>query len=218
MQAIRSGTICRILGVLDALGWATCDLVGHSRGAIISTLLASAFPERIRRLVLLDAVVPEAVAAEHFPIQLRTALQDKLRLQLRPRRIFPSVAAAVASRAARGLTASAASALVERNLCECPEGVQWMTDPRLHGASAVKLTQAHLQAVLSALTMPTLLLLGQDSLGQSPQLAAYARQHIPRLTVDSMEGGHHFHMEANVAKVAERLHAFLCAAQECEIT
>jgi pimeloyl-ACP methyl ester carboxylesterase len=63
-----------IVGVLDTLGWDTCDLVGHSRGAIISTIIASAFPERVRHLVLLDAVVPEAVAAEAFPAQMRKAL------------------------------------------------------------------------------------------------------------------------------------------------
>ena len=48
-----------ILGVLEVLGWDRFDLMGHSRGAIISTLLASAFPERVQHLVLLDAVMPD---------------------------------------------------------------------------------------------------------------------------------------------------------------
>jgi pimeloyl-ACP methyl ester carboxylesterase len=200
-----------ILGVMDALGWESCDLVGHSRGAIISTLLASAFPERVRRLVLLDAVAPDAVPAQNFPNQLRKALQDKKELQARPDRVFTTSEEAVASRAARGLSSLAAATLVERNLSDCAAGVQWITDPRLRGASAMKMTEEHIQAVLNALTMPTLLLLGRDSLGRSAEAAQYAQRHIARLTVQILAGGHHFHMETGVADVALAIEQFLNA-------
>lgn len=208
-----------ILGVVDALGWQSFDLMGHSRGAIISTLLGCAFPERVRRLVLLDAVIPAAVAEEDFPQQMRKALQDKSRLETRANRVFPSLEDAVASRTERGLSSSAAKALVERNVRECPEGVKWRTDPRLRGASAVKLSEAQLQAVLQALDMPTLLLLAQPSWGQSQDMAEYAQRHISRLTVDTIKGGHHFHMEDSVDKVSQRIQQFLSAAsQEYELT
>lgn len=206
-----------ILGVLDALGWQAFDLIGHSRGAIISTLLASTFSERVRRLVLLDAVVPDAVAEEKFPLQMRTALLDKLRLQNRGDRVFSSVEEAIARRTEHGLSAEAARTLVERNLRDCPEGLRLTTDPRLRGASAVKLTEGHIRAVLAALTMPTLLLLARDSWGQSPQMADYLRRHISQLTVESIEGGHHFHMEANVAEVAQRMQQFFSTVEECEL-
>ena len=204
-----------VLGVVDALGWEEFDLVGHSRGAIISTLLASAFPERIRRLVLLDAVVPAAIAQSEFPAQMRRALQDKVRLLHRANRVFPSAEDAIASRQERGLSAAAARVLVERNLCECPQGLTWTTDPRLHGASAVKLSEAQLQAVLSALDMPTLLLLAHNG-GRAHTLAEYAERHIPHLRLDTIEGGHHFHMEDNATEVAQRMQQFLSTAAACE--
>ena len=56
-----------ILGILDALGWNYIRSLGHSRGAIIATLLASAYPERVRHLVLLDAVSPQPVEESAFP-------------------------------------------------------------------------------------------------------------------------------------------------------
>ena len=59
-----------IMGVIEQLGWQTFDLMGHSRGAIISTLLASAIPQRVKHLVLLDAVTPQAVPEKDFPKQL----------------------------------------------------------------------------------------------------------------------------------------------------
>jgi pimeloyl-ACP methyl ester carboxylesterase len=207
-----------ILGVIDALGWDSFDLVGHSRGAIISTLLASAFPERVRHLVLLDAVVPDAVAETDFPIQLHKALLDKSRLLKSSNRIFATMDAAIASRSERGLSVEVAKILVERSVRECPEGFMRTTDPRLRGASAVKLSQLQIQAVLQGLSMPTLLLLAGDAWGDSPELAAFARQHIACLTMDTIAGGHHFHMEANVAEVAQCMQQFLSAVKETECT
>lgn len=206
-----------ILGVLEALGWDTFDLMGHSRGAIIATLLASTYPERVNRLVLLDAVSPEAVAEESFPLQMRKALHDKRRLLAQTNRVFSSVDEAIAYRVERGLSAAAAKVLVERNLRVCPGGVTWTTDPRLRGASAVKLTEAQIRAVLDALKMPTLLMLAQDASRQLPELADYARRYIKHLTLQTIEGGHHFHMESSVKDIANRVEHFLSGREVVEL-
>jgi pimeloyl-ACP methyl ester carboxylesterase len=199
-----------ILGVVDALGWDTFCLLGHSRGAIISTLLASSFPERVEQLVLLDALAPGPVAEVEFPRQMRKFLLEKQHWQGREQRIFATADDAVESRTLGGLTAAAAQLLVERNLAPCAGGFSWTTDPRLRGASAVKLTAGHIQAVLEALSMPVLLLLAQrDGGAQRTQAKALAQQTIRELEVDSITGGHHFHMEACVDIVAQRITRFL---------
>ena len=66
-----------LVGVLDELGWDRFCLMGHSRGAIISCLLASTLPERVDRLVLLDAVMPAPVSEDLFPAQMRKFLNQK---------------------------------------------------------------------------------------------------------------------------------------------
>ena len=58
-----------ILGIVQQLGWSRFDLLGHSRGAIIAGLLASAFPERIKQLILLDAISPQAVPEQEDRFQ-----------------------------------------------------------------------------------------------------------------------------------------------------
>jgi len=198
-----------ILGVVDALGWDGFNLLGHSRGAIISTLLAATIPERIQRLVLLDAISPQAVADNAFPGQMRKFLQDKKRLMQREPRIFATLDDAVAARWDRGLPRAAARLIVERNLQACANGFTWTTDARLHGASAVKLTAAQNRAVLEALTMPALLLVAEEGFRHHQEAVDNALAHIDGLVLEQVVGGHHFHMEPGVETIAARIGRFL---------
>ncbi|MBE9540323.1 MAG: alpha/beta hydrolase, partial [Proteobacteria bacterium] len=118
-----------VMAVLDQLGWQQFDLIGHSRGAIISTILASAIPERINHLVLLDAVMPQAIPEEDFPRQLAKFLQDKPRRLNREARVYPSAQEAIAARSKMGLSPVAAKALARRSLVERPDGFVWASDP-----------------------------------------------------------------------------------------
>jgi pimeloyl-ACP methyl ester carboxylesterase len=47
-----------VIGLLDALGLARVDLIGHSMGGIVAYLVAQSQPERVNRLVLEDAPAP----------------------------------------------------------------------------------------------------------------------------------------------------------------
>ncbi len=198
-----------LLGVLDALGWERFSLMGHSRGAVISSLLASVIPERVERLVLLDGLAPQPVGDGEFPRQLRKFLDDKRHWQQRDNRVYTSVEAAVASRSGTSPPPAAVRLLVERNLRPCEGGYTWTTDLRLRGASAVKMTEAQIQAVLGALAMPTLLLLAEEGFGEQPGIVDRARRHIRQLEFGVVAGGHHFHMEPGAAIVAQKITAFL---------
>lgn len=207
-----------LLGILDELGWKKFDLLGHSRGAIIAALLASSFPERVNHLVLLDAVAPVAVAPEKFPGQLRKALLEKQSLLARSNRVFASVDEAVTSRTKNGLSKTAARLLVERSLRPAQAGLTWTTDPRLHGASAVKLTDAQIRAVLQGLQMPSLLVVARDNAMQQPEWAEFAQTLIEDLAVYAIDGGHHFHMESSAPELAHHIDDFLSEKGKREFT
>ena len=101
-----------------------------------------------------------------------------------------------------------------RNLQPCDAGYTWTTDPRLHSASAVKMTRAQIAAVLQSLTMPVLLMLAEsDAREKSNWMHSIAHEHINNVTVESVDGGHHFHMEEGVGMVAQRVADFLNDAQ-----
>lgn len=199
-----------LVAVIDQLGWQRFDLLGHSRGAIISAILASAIPERVKHLVLLDAVTPESKPEENFSRQLGQFLKDKPRLLQRKSRVYPSVDEAVAARAKKGLSARAAKALATRGLVEHEQGgYVWNSDPRLYGASAVKLTKGQNRAILQNLTMPTLLLQAETGLARSYGGLIDSEEETAGIHIEIMPGGHHFHMEDDAPDVAQRISRFL---------
>ncbi|KAA1188121.1 alpha/beta hydrolase [Pseudohalioglobus sediminis] len=196
----------QILGVIDQLGWQQFDLIGHSRGALIAALLAAAFPERVSHLVLLDAVAPSPLAPEEFSAQLRRFVLDKQRLLQRATRVYTSEADAVQTRVQAGLKPEAAALLVSRNLRQCDGGLTWRTDPRLRGASAVKLTVEQVETMLSSLHMPTLVVAGDDGLGAAhPDHFASLVERMPNAVLEFVPGGHHFHMEDAIITLAKKI-------------
>jgi len=199
-----------VLGIVDELGWENFSLVGHSRGAVIASLFAASYPERVQHLVMLDAVGPQPTAEDEFPAQMRRFLQDKGRLLLRENREFRSIADAVASRVETGLGQAAAALIAGRNLRPTEGGFTWTTDPRLRGASAVKLTPGQVDAVLGALIMPTLLLLAEQGHGgRYPAMQDMAQRCIPQLNLAQLPGEHHFHMETSVPELAQLILEFM---------
>jgi len=194
-----------ILAVTGQLGWSSFHLLGHSRGAIIASLFASAMGERVAKLVLLDAFSPMGAEPEDCPRQLAAYMRDKQRLLDKQSRIFVRPEDAIALRAGKGIGPAAAERIVRRNLKPCAGGWQWSTDARLQGASAFKLTAAHNAAIMSTLNMPTLLLLAEQGLAlraeDRPVTGANTR-------VETVPGGHHCHMEAATVVVAQRVQAF----------
>lgn len=203
-----------IQAVLDQLGWEQFDLLGHSRGAIISGIFASACPERVRRLVMLDSLAPMAVAESEFPKQLRKGLDDKVSYSNRKLRVFASPDIAVAARRKAGLGETAARLIAQRNLRPCDGGYCWSTDPRMQAASPVKLTQGQVNAVLGALTMPTLVLTQEGGIYNMPQLLESVDKLMPSLETSEFAGGHHFHMEGDLDAVAARILKFLGSVHE----
>ena len=128
----------------------------------------------------------------------------------RRRRVLPTIEAAIAARQDKGLAPEPSRLLVERNIEPCEGGFTWTTDQRLRGASAVKLGEEQVAAVLGALTMPTLLLLANQGLGGlHAELATLASQSIPGLELEYVDGSHHFHMEPVIISLVSRIMEFI---------
>lgn len=207
-----------LLAIADHLGWERFAFLGHSRGAIISTLTAGAFPERVLCMGLVEGLLPEPAPSEDAPRQLAKAIEGLRSQQQKSPSIYPDMEVAIKARE-RGmfpLSYNAAKALTERGVIAQNNGFSWSTDPRLLAPSIIRLSREQLAAFVGNVNMPVKLLLATEGL---PKLYVNYLQEVagfPHIGYELLEGGHHLHMEREVDLVAEKLNEFFAAFIEAE--
>lgn len=181
--------------------------MGHSRGAMASLMLAALYPEKIRALVLLDGLMPKPVTFDETASLLRQAFADKQKYLGRPPRRYATYDEAIQSRL-RGplkLSREAVGILARRGLVDDVEGFYWRADPRLRGASEMKLTTEHSRDFVRRVKCPTLLLAAMPLQDFQQELVALNSN----IQVVKVDGGHHFHLEENHGEAAGRIKEFL---------
>lgn len=186
-----------ILAVADQLGWQRFGVLGHSRGAIIAALLASAVPERISALGLIDGLWAQTNPAPQTPAQIANSLRAE-KQQQRPNRSFASLGEMVAVRQRNGfpLSDTAAIQLVMRNAVQQSDGRwQWRTDPRHKLPSMMMLTPEQQEACHRAIAVPTELALAEQGVVQAYPDYAERLLALPHINWTLYPGGHHLHME-----------------------
>ncbi len=200
-----------LVALADALELDRFVLLGHSRGGIIASLLAAVLKARVTKLVMLDAVYPPPMADADAPAQLRRFAVQYALPSGAPRR-FASVDEAVDARCqATGSAADCVRPIVERNLLADGEGWLWRTDPRLRLASALKLNEAQIRAILADISADALLILARGGFGARPE-AAQVRELFPDLRLRFVDGDHDCHQRLAAEEIAEMIDGFLAEA------
>lgn len=155
-----------VIGVCEHAGLDRVDLVGHSLGALTSTLVAQRRPDLVRRLVLeemplplrADDPVPEVPAHRPTPAEIWHALGSMIRS---PRGVLAFD---------RGLTEPALRQF------RSPRGSWWTALPRI--------------------TVPVLFLRGtRHGSMVDPRLLAEMQRSVPQMTVQGVPCGHSIHRD-----------------------
>ena len=201
----------QLLSVVTTLELDQLAVLGHSRGAAIAVLLATALEDRCARLVLLDGMLPRPTPDESAVEQFLQSQRDHRGLSNHQPRTFEDIEGFVGARVRLGFSEISARLLAPRALREIADGWTLVHDPRLNHASAVKLSPGMCCAFYAALTKPTLALVAENGLrvrgGLEASLAAVSE--IPNCRVEQVPGSHHTHMEEGAQQIAERISAFI---------
>ena len=202
----------QIDALLDSLGWESCVLMGHSRGANIGALFAAALPERVRGLIAIDSLVPEP-STQTVTQTLRGFIRQTRDQIQRPPRRFDDISAYIARRCKQGNTHQTAQALADRALMRDGDGYLLRGDRRHFASSAMKLNREQIETVLRAIGCPVLNIWAEDGIKSRPALALmadFAAHTITDYQSMTVPGDHHAHMEAHCAgKMAEAICAFV---------
>lgn len=207
-----AGAVHHVLDIADALGWDRFALLGHSMGAGIASLVVAGAPERIERLVAIEALgaLPESV--ERTVERLREAVAATRALPAKRLRVFPQLEPAIRARMqANGLSEPVARLLVERGVEAVDGGHAWSSDPRLTLPTMVRMTDEQVDALVAGIDCPTRVIYATPAQPYLPEPDRSRRAGLlPRGELMVIPGGHHLHME-DPATVAAAIGDFLSA-------
>ena len=200
-----------IFDVADSLGWERFRVLGHSMGAVASTLAAGTLPDRIERLALIDGLGPTTTEPELAPAQLADAIGERKELLTKSSRVFESREAA---RKTIGeiyqLTTDEVAPLMERGLEQTDAGWQLTYDLALRATSMLRLTDAHVRAFFGRIEAPVLLIRPENGWPVDPDRMEEQMSWIDDLTLRKVAGNHHAHL-AHPEAIADAVRDFLVA-------
>lgn len=186
------------------------DLVGHSLGGIVCALYAAAFPENVRKLVMIDSLGAISRPVSETIPQLRKSIRKRISGSGR-QVVYPDIATAAKAREGglSPLSPEAALTLIPRNMKPKADGFVWRTDSRLRHPSSLMMTEEQVYASLRAIQTPTLFVRADEGLLSYREGLDARADSIPNLEVANVPGGHHCHLDGNTAPVSDAVRAFL---------
>ncbi len=188
--------IAEILAIADELGWEKFGLIGHSRGAMIATMLTSTFPSRVSHLGLIESVLPHSVETRESPDQLAEAVKSVLKLRNRPINYYSTFDNAVKAREEGyiPLGMEDAKVLAERGVISNVKGYYWISDPLLLAPSEVKLTKEQVLVFTDRIVMPVKLIIGDNGMLRDNEYTQNWLASRQNFDVHVLPGHHHLHM------------------------
>ncbi|TNE77321.1 MAG: alpha/beta hydrolase [Gammaproteobacteria bacterium] len=186
------------------------DLVGHSLGGIVCALYAAAFPENVRKLVMIDSLGAISRPVEETIPQLRKSIRKRISGSGR-QVVYPDIATAAKAREGglSPLSPEAALTLIPRNMKPASGGYVWRTDPRLRHPSPLMMTEEQVYASLKSIQTPTLFVRAEKGLLSYRKGLDERADAIPDLKIAHVPGGHHCHLDGDTGPVVEAIMNFL---------
>lgn len=190
------------LAIADALGWDRFHLLGHSLGGATASFVAAAVPQRVEKLLLIEALGSLAESEERVGTRLREAFAGLAAANSKQLRVFPDIASAVKVRmAANDLSEPVARLLVERGIAPVRSehhqgGYAWRSDPRLTLTSALRMSEGQMRSLIRAIECPTCMIWADPAQSYMPDSLRRERASLLRQgELHTLPGTHHLHME-----------------------
>ena len=204
-------------------------LLGHSMGAGVAMVYASAFPDAVESLVLVEGFAPLARNAKDVSKHVRSAIETRLRNNPRlfgqegtapsKGRLYPDLETAITSRINTAksfpgdqyISYQAARVLVERATLETDGGVTFRHDPRLNWPSLHYFCHEQVLGLLEAVQTPTCLIQAKNGWPFDEDALSAVRDILkPQYLARDLPGSHHLHADPDDAPaVIDHIEKFL---------
>lgn len=181
--------------LIKIAGWQQVDIIGHSMGGMIGSVLAAVMPHMVRKLVLIDSMGLVTGEAGKITEQVRTAINHRWQSPNKLKPVYSDLqSAALARQSQSDFDLASALILAKRGTEPCPGGLTWSADMRLRESSAYRLLQPQAMQLLSDIQCPVLAILASDGLEMMQQARQQYQSCYQQLEWVEITGGHHCHM------------------------
>jgi acyl transferase domain-containing protein/acyl-CoA synthetase (AMP-forming)/AMP-acid ligase II/pimeloyl-ACP methyl ester carboxylesterase len=174
-------------------------LVGHSFGSVLGALLSSLRPQLVKRLILVETLLPPDPDTASVVDQLSTQLDYLTTPPAHP--VFPDVATAIERlrRATPALSEPLARYLAQRLTEPCEGGLRWRWAPLLRARAGLLfngLSKGQYLQVLRRIQVPITLVYGDRSGMNRPDDLATQQAAMPEAERVVLPGGHSLPIDA----------------------
>lgn len=185
-----------IVQIIEALNIGRVHLLGHSLGACLASIVAGIAPHLILSLSLIEALGPFSAPEDTAATQLEHFVTTLTPTKKNTPRMYRELEQAIKIRAAKGyVSQDIAAKLGARGIAESDGRYYWRHDRRLMHNSPLYLTERQILSCLQRIEAHTLLLWAKQGIKFNATQMSVRMQQITHLTVISLDGGHHIHME-----------------------
>ncbi|PKH06296.1 alpha/beta hydrolase [Moritella sp. Urea-trap-13] len=205
--------------IIKTQHWGPVSIIGHSMGAMISSILAATFPELVRRIVLIEGLGAISAEADQTVSQLRKGIENRalynksinqnINQSTNRKDNALTLEKVVKARCfVSDLNEEHAKLICNRNLTINADEVSFCSDPKLKAGSLVRLSESQVIDILSSISTACLIIIGDKGfplIAQTLNLELFCKENFKILT---LSGGHHVHMD-NAVKTARAVVKFV---------
>jgi pimeloyl-ACP methyl ester carboxylesterase len=185
-----------LLELFEQQGWQQIDIIGHSMGGMIASAFAAAFPEKIAKLCLIEAIGFVTGNSDETAHQLRKGILSRRQLATKQKAKHISLSSAIAARmSVSDLGFDQAKLLVERGLQAEHDGMSWRSDAKLRLTTPIRITLDQAKNIFQAIECPVQLIRGHQGFDMVKNGESVYGSLISQFSSISIDGGHHPHME-----------------------
>lgn len=198
-----------VASLIKIAGWQQVDIIGHSMGGMIGSVLAAVMPQMVRKLVLIDSIGLVTGEAGKITEQIRTAINHRWQSPHKQKPVYNDLqSAALARQNQSDFGLDSALVLAKRGTRPCSGGLTWSADMRLRESSVYRLLQPQAMQLLNDIQCPVLAILASDGLEMMQQARQQYQDCYQQLELIESTGGHHCHM-TQPEYTASAIHQFL---------
>ncbi len=185
-----------LLHLIKVMQWDKFDIIAHSLGSLLATIIAIAIPNQVEKMVFLDILGPTVNFIEKGINNLKRDVTTYLSNDQYFRTHFVNEESAIRDRMKIGnISFQAAQALVSRGTTKIDNKWVWTFDRRLRCIGAMVPYGDELRAMFKAIEIPVCLIRAKQGVPYPEKVFQDRAMSIKNFIIHELLGGHHVHMD-----------------------